>query len=85
MKCLGLKELNEFNTHIYINNKKYKYKTNHKFRKKGEYIIKLKIKALLKDCNFMFSGCKNIIDLDLSSFDTKNVINMEYMFLGCSN
>ena len=31
----------------------------------------------------MFSGCKSLIDLDLSNFDTKKVTNMENMFLDC--
>ena len=50
--CLGLKELNELNTNIYINNKKYKYKKSHKFKKKGEYIIEIDLNILLKDCNY---------------------------------
>ena len=33
----------------------------------------------------MFAGCKNIINIDFISFDTKKVTNMEYMFSGCSN
>ena len=32
----------------------------------------------------MFDGCSALRTLDLSSFDTKNVTNMEYMFKGCS-
>ena len=31
----------------------------------------------------MFGFCKNLIKLDLSSFDTKNVEKMSYMFEGC--
>jgi surface protein len=33
----------------------------------------------------MFAGCSNLINLNLSSFDTKNANNMEYMFGGCEN
>ena len=29
--------------------------------------------------------CKNIINIELSSFDSSNVINMSYMFNECSN
>ena len=32
----------------------------------------------------MFSGCSNLRNLDLSSFNTKNVINMRGMFGECS-
>ena len=31
----------------------------------------------------MFNNCKKIIDLDLSNFNTKSVINMNYIFNGC--
>ena len=33
----------------------------------------------------MFYGCKNITDLDLSSFDTRNIIKMSCMFDECIN
>ena len=35
--------------------------------------------------SFMFYGCDDIIEMDLSHFDTSNVENMEYMFYGCSS
>ena len=35
--------------------------------------------------NFMIGGCSNLNNLDLSSFNTKNVINMSYMFSNCPN
>ena len=31
----------------------------------------------------MFSGCEKLNDLNLSSFDTKKVNNMSFMFSGC--
>ena len=33
---------------------------------------------------YMFGGCSQLIKLNLSSFDTKNVNNMMMMFYGCS-
>ena len=33
----------------------------------------------------MFFGCSNLTNIDLSSFDTKNVTNMSYMLSYCSN
>ena len=33
----------------------------------------------------MFYCCENLNNLNLSSFDTKNVSNMSYMFYGCNN
>ena len=31
----------------------------------------------------MFLGCKSLENINLSSFDTKNVTNMSFMFYGC--
>ena len=31
----------------------------------------------------MFGGCKSLLYLDLSNFDTKNVNKMDNMFKGC--
>ena len=33
----------------------------------------------------MFSGCKSLTSLDLSSFDTSNVVDMGAVFQDCSN
>ena len=33
----------------------------------------------------MFDGCENLLYVDLSSFDTKNVTDLSYMFNGCIN
>ena len=33
----------------------------------------------------MFWNCKKLENIDLSSFDTKNVTNMNGMFYGCKN
>lgn len=35
--------------------------------------------------SYMFDGCTNLTQLDLSNFDTSNVTDMSYMFNGCSN
>ena len=81
----NLKELNELNTELYINNLKYKY---HKYFlpiKVGIYDIKLKFNVNIKDSSYMFAGCKNIIYINFNSFNTKNVINMKYMFYDCIN
>ena len=39
----------------------------------------------LESCENMFSGLSNIIEIDLSEFDTSNVLHMGYMFNGCIN
>ena len=78
-----LKELNETNVELFINDKKYKYQKYFIPDKDGEYNILLKFKILLKDCSFMFYNCSNLINIDLSSFNTKNVTNMIQMFYNC--
>ena len=38
----------------------------------------------IDNCYRMFFSCSNIIEIDLSYFDTSNVTSMESMFYGCS-
>ncbi len=79
-----LKELNESNVELYINNEKMKFKKYFNPKKIGLYEIKLIIKIDIKNCSCMFCDCKNITNLDLSSLDTKNVTDMSYMFYNCN-
>ena len=39
----------------------------------------------MTDAGYMFSGCSNLSEIDLSGFDTSNVISMTYMFANCNN
>ena len=78
-----INELNESNTELYINNKKYKYKSYFLPDKEGIYDIKLNIKILMKSCCCLFLNCTNLISLDLSSFNTHQVTNMACMFQNC--
>ena len=80
-----LKELNESNTELYINNKKYKYNKYFIPDDEGEYHILLKFHILMTDCSFMFYECNNITHIDLSSFNSQKVTNMYCMFFSCSN
>ena len=81
----NLKELNENNTKLFINDKEYRYQKFFKFKLKGIYTIKLQISTELTDCSYMFYDCKNITNINLISFDTKNVTNMCKMFYNCIN
>ena len=81
----NLKELNELNTELYINNKKEKYKKYFVPDKNIIYNIKIKFNINLTDCSYMFAGCENIININFISFNTKNISNMKYMFYGCKN
>ena len=80
-----LKQLNESNTQLFINNIYYKYTKYFIPEKEGIYNINIKFKIKLDDCSCMFYNCKNIINIDLSSFDTSNVTRMENMFKFCRN
>jgi len=81
----NLKELNESNVDLYINDYKYKYKKYFIPDKEGIYKIKLIFKIYIKDCSFMFAGCSNIISINFKNFNTKSVTSMKYMFAGCVN
>ena len=80
-----LREINETNTDLYINDIKFKYKKYFSPKKDGVYYLKLKLKTCIKDCSFMFYNVNNLTNVDLSSFDSKNVNNMRYMFSDCNN
>jgi len=80
-----LKELNEFNTELYINDKIQKYEKYFIPEKEGEYIIELRININLTDCSYMFSGCNNIKYIYFSNFNTSKVKNMSFMFYGCES
>ena len=75
---------------ISVNNNKQKENKNY-FNpdKTGIYIIKINFcfpkDSPIKNCANMFSNCKNLIVIDLSHFNTKEVANMDYMFSDCIN
>ena len=56
----NLKELNENNTELYINNKKMKYKKYFVPEKEGIYSTILKFNISIKDCSYMFCGCSSL-------------------------
>ena len=82
---LDLNELNESNTELYINGKRYKYKSYFSPEKEGMYDIQFNLKILMKSCCGLFCGLNNLESIDLSSFNTKNVTDMSSMFCNCEN
>ena len=80
----NLKELNEFNTELYIKNEKKKYKKYFIPKEEGKYNIKLKFNINLTDCSYMFAGCKNIININFIKFNSINITNMKFMFYQCN-
>ena len=50
-----------------------------------ENIIIMKQDNKINDCFSMFENLTNIIEVDLTNFDSSEVINMNYMFFSCTN
>ena len=79
-----IKNLTDNDVVLYINDeKKQHFSKFFKPDKEGNYEIKIVFKKNIKDCSFMFSGCDNIKNIDLSSFDSSDTTNMYYMFGKC--
>ena len=70
---------------IEINNEKILFSYKYNFKNEGKYKIKYSFHNLLTNCNYMFYGCKNLTNLDLSNFNTQNVEDMSNMFSYCSS
>ena len=81
----NIKQLNDMNTELYINNKKENYKKFFKPEREGEYNINIKFNTYLTDCSYMFAGCEKIIKIKFVSLCTKYVTSMKYMFYKCKN
>ena len=67
----NIKELNDKNAELYINNIKKEYKKYFIPEKEGKYNIKLKFNINLTNCSYMFSNCVNITKINFISFNTK--------------
>ena len=78
-----LENLNESNTELYIDDKKEKYKNYFIPEVEGIYLIIIKFNIYIQDCSYLFYGCKNLIDIDLSFFNASNITNMDHMFKSC--
>ena len=70
---------------VYINgykqdNVKYSYELN-----QTDNFIGLTWNKLINDTRWMFYGCSDIIEIDLSNFNTSIVVEMNTMFEGCSS
>ena len=70
---------------IYINDKIISFDYYYTFQTEGIYIIKYKFNTLLESTNFMFHDCKSLISLNLSQFNSTNIIDTKYMFYNCSS
>ena len=85
---LEAKEMNkkifEEEIELYINEKKIKFNYKYKITdEKKEIKVKFKFKKKLNNMSYMFYNCSNLTNINLSSFDTKNITNMINMFSNC--
>ena len=70
---------------IYLENNKIESNDNkYDFPNELNY-IKLVWNQPISDCSNMFKDCKNILEIDLSNFDSSSVIDMKYMFDNCQS
>ena len=81
----NLREMNENNTILIIDEKTLPFKKFFIPKKSKIYSIKLILKIKLSNSAYMFCECNNIIDIDFSKFNTDNIISMHCMFYGCSS
>ena len=73
------------NCEIEINNEKISFSYICKFKEKGKYIIKYSFKNKLNKTNYMFSRCESLTNINLSIFNTENVMDMGCMFEECKS
>ena len=73
------------NIELILNGKKVDFTFRYERENSEPKLIraKFKFKKLLHNMSFMFSGCFNLISIDLSAVNTSKVNNMSYMFRGC--
>jgi len=79
------KNIKENNIEIYINNKIIKFNYKYKSNETGNISVKFKFNQLLQNTCSMFDGCKSLVSIDLSSFDSTNIHDMSFMFCQCQS
>ena len=70
---------------IFINGENQEYVYNYYEFNKSINDVKIIWNKNLTNCHNMFYLCKNIIEIDLSHFDTSQVIEMASMFENCES
>ena len=73
------------NCEIRINDELIPFNYFYNFKSKGKYKIKYSFKNQLKNTCLLFQGCSMLTNIDLSSFNSNNITNMNGMFSGCSS
>jgi len=78
---------NNKNIDLFINGEKIDFVYSYKRQNEEQKLImaKFKFKKLIHNASFMFSGCRDLISINLSSFNTSKVTNMSFMFRECES
>ena len=72
---------------LYIDNKKIDFNFNYIFNKKGKYNIKICFKKdkIIQNIRWMFKNCIQLISLDFSKFNSKDLNDINCLFYECSS
>ena len=70
---------------IYINGTKINFALEYKFNIKGIYTIKYNFKQKLVQTSNLFFDCPLILSIDLSNFDSSEILSMGWMFTNCTS
>ena len=68
---------------IKVDGEKIDFSYTLRFPKPGQHIITYSFKKKLKRCNCLFYKCPNLININLSNFDSEEVTDMSFMFYLC--
>ena len=55
------------------------------FKSVGEHIVKIKLNRNLKTMEGMFKECSDLVEIDLSDLETKDINNTANMFYKCES
>ena len=82
---LGSSFLNSYYpSEVYLNSEQKAVNNSYNFINDTN-IVELIWNNNIEKCEYMFDGCKNITEIDLSNFDTSQVSKMRNMFASCSS
>ena len=73
------------NIRIKINGKLIPFSYFYKFNQEGKYKIEYIFSNKITRTVFMFLGCKNLININLSNFNPEGLVNMNAMFYDCDS
>ena len=87
VKIINIENKKEFEDKckIKINGNIIPFNNYYKFKEKGKYIIEYSFEINPSNLNKMFYECSSLSKINLSKFDSQNIIDMNYMFAGCSS